>query len=110
VPVTPRSVFLAIFGVKCQAVDVIGTCTARHSYNVVPGQVQRLPLDLVLQDGVYATVEQRVLVWVVHCHGPDEPLVHHLNLFWKSNKMAVFEISALLSVTIWASLWPTWLP
>jgi len=109
VSVPPRSVFLAIFGVKCQAVDVIGACTTRHPDDVVPGQVERLPLHLILQDGVHPPVQQRVLIWIVHGHCPDKPLVHHLDCFWKSNKMAVFKISTLLGVTVWAGLGTSWL-
>ena len=58
----------------CQRVpvNVVRRCPARNSYNVISRQVQGLPLDLILQDGVDAAVRDGLLPGVGQSHGPHE--------------------------------------
>ena len=99
VPVAPRTELGPVLGVEGQAVDVVGRGPAGHPHDVVPGQVDRLPLDLVLQDGVDPAVKHRVLVRIEHFHGPNESLIYHLYPLRKSLEMTVFKVRPLVGVT-----------
>lgn len=61
-------------------------------------QVDRLPLDLVLQDGVDAAVADRLLVRIVNLHGPDKSLVDHLNSAGESGRKVIDEETSLLGI------------
>jgi len=110
VPVSPRPELGPVLGVEGQPVDVVGRGPAGHSDDVVPGQVDGLPLDLVLQDGVDPAVQDRVLVGIKHLHGPNESLIYHLYPLRKSIEMTVFKVGSLVGITKWTRVITTYLP
>ena len=102
--VAPGAELGSVLGVESEAVDVVGRGSATHPDDVVPGQVDGLPLDLVLQDGVDAAVQHRVLIRIEHFHGPDKSLIYHLYPLRKSIKMTVFKVRPLVGVAKRASM------
>ena len=110
VPVAPRPELVPVLGVEGQTVDVVGRGSAGHPDDVVPGQVDGLPLDLVLQDGVDPAVQDGVLVRIKHLHGPNESLIYHLYPLRKSIEMTVFKVGSLVGITKWTCVITTYLP
>lgn len=104
VSVSPGTELVSILSVECQTVDVVRRGSSGNPNNIIPGQINCFPLDLIFENCMDAAVKHRVLIRIEHFHCPYKALVDHFNSFRETIEVTIFKISSLIRVSKWTGL------